>query len=53
LSEEAFIITFIKLATGGTNLGLQGVFGERNDQRISDIFNHTIQWLDAKVQGLF
>ena len=52
-SEEAFIITFIKLATGGTNLGLQDVFGERNDQRISDIYNHTIWWLDSKVIGLF
>jgi hypothetical protein len=52
-SEEAFIVTFIKLAMGTTNLGLQDLFGERNNQRISDIFNHTIRWLDDKAQGLF
>jgi hypothetical protein len=44
---------FMKLATGTTNLGLQDLFGERNDQRISDIYNHTIRWLDQKAQGLF
>jgi hypothetical protein len=52
-SEEAFIITFVKLATGTTNLGLQDLFGERNDQRISNIYNHTIRWLDGKAIGLF
>ncbi len=41
------------MATGGTNLGLQDLFGEHNDQRISDIYNHTIRWLDDKAQGLF
>ncbi len=52
-SKEAFIITFIKLATGGTNHGLQDLCGDCNDQHISDIYNHTIRWLDNKVQGLF
>jgi hypothetical protein len=52
-SEEAFIIMFVKLATGGTNLGLQDPFGEKNDQRISDIYNHTIRWLDDKAQSLW
>jgi len=28
-SEEAFIITLVKLATGATNLGLQELFGEK------------------------
>ncbi len=37
----------------GTNLGLQDLFGECNDQRISNIYNHTIQGLDDKAQGLF
>jgi hypothetical protein len=48
-SEEAFIITLV-LAMGATNLGL---FGEKNDQRISYIYNHTIQWLASKAAGLF
>ncbi len=52
-SEEAFIITLVKFATESTNLGLQDLFGERNDQRISNIYNHTIRWLDSKAQGLF
>jgi hypothetical protein len=43
----------VKLATGGVNLGLQDLFGEGNDQRILDIYNHIIQWLDDKAQGLF
>ncbi len=38
---------------GSINLGLQDGFGERNDQRISDIYNHTIWWLDVKAAGLF
>jgi hypothetical protein len=38
---------------GIINLGLQDLFGECNDQRISDIYNHTIQWLDDKAQVLF
>jgi hypothetical protein len=52
-SEETFIITLVKLATGATNLGLQDLFGEKNDQRISDIYNHTIRWLASKAAGLF
>jgi hypothetical protein len=44
---------FIKSAKGGTKLGLQGVFGEQNDQRILDIYNHAIWWLDDKAQGSF
>ena len=52
-SEEAFIVTMVKVATGDTNLGLQAVFGECNDQRISDIYNHTISWLNGKAAGLF
>jgi hypothetical protein len=51
-SEEAFIITLV-LATGATNLGLQDLFGEKNDQRISYIYNHTIWWLASKAAGLF
>jgi hypothetical protein len=52
-SEEEFIITLVKLATGATNLGLQDLFGEKNDQQISDIHNHTIRWLASKAAGLF
>jgi hypothetical protein len=42
-----------KLAMGATNLGLQDLFSNKNDQQISDIYNHTIQWLESKSQGLF
>jgi hypothetical protein len=52
-SEEAFISTLVKLATGATNLGLQDLLGEKNDQQISDIYNHTIWWLASKAAGLF
>jgi hypothetical protein len=52
-SEEAFIITFIKLAMGATNLCLQYLFSEKNDQQISSIYNHTIWWLESKASGLF
>jgi len=52
-SEEAFIITLVKLAMGATNLGLQDLFGEKDNQRISDIYNHTIRWLASKAAGLF
>jgi hypothetical protein len=52
-SEEAFIIIFFKLVTGGTNLGLQYLFGECNVQRILDIYSYTIWLLDDKAQGLF
>jgi len=43
----------VKLATGASNLGLQGLFGEKNDQQISDIYNHTTRWLASKAAGLF
>jgi len=36
-----------------TNLGLKDLFGEKNGQQISDIFNHTIWWLESKASGLF
>jgi len=51
-SEEAFIITLEILATGATNLGLQDLFQEKNDQQISDIYNHTIRWLASEAAGL-
>ena len=35
-----------------TNLGLQDLFREKNDQRISNIYNHTIQWIESKASGL-
>jgi hypothetical protein len=38
---------------GASNLGLQGLFREKNDQQISDIYNHTIRWLASKTAGLF
>jgi len=38
---------------GATNLGLQDLFGEKDNQRISDIYNHTIRWLASKAAGLF
>jgi hypothetical protein len=40
-SEETFAITFVKLATGATNLGLQDLFMEKNDQPISNIYTTT------------
>jgi len=51
--EEAFIITLVKWATGANNLGLQDLFGEKNNKRISDIYNHTIRWLASKAADLF
>jgi len=52
-SEEAFIIMFVKLAMEATSLGLQDLFSEKYDQWISNIYNHTIWWLESKLQGFF
>jgi hypothetical protein len=41
------------LAAGAINLGLQDLFGIKNHQRISNIYNHTIWWLSSKAAGLF
>jgi hypothetical protein len=51
--KEAFINMFIKLAKGGTNLGLQDLFGECHDQRILDTYSHTSWWLDDEAAGIF
>jgi hypothetical protein len=51
-SEEAFIITLTKLATGSTNISLVEVFGATTDKFISRVFKTTIELLDNKADGL-
>ena len=51
-SEEAFIATVVKLATGLTNVSLRDLFGRNDDGLISRMTNHTINWLDEKCQPL-
>jgi len=51
-SEEAFIITLTKLATGSTNTSLVEVFGATTDKFISRVFKTTIELLDNKADGL-
>ena len=49
-SEEAFLITIVKLATGLPNTILRDFFGIDNHQRVADIYNHTIRLLEEKRQ---
>jgi hypothetical protein len=51
-SEEAFIITFTKLATGSTNTSLVEVFGATMDTFISRVFKSIIELLDNKAEGI-
>jgi hypothetical protein len=51
-SEEAFIITITKLATGSSNTSLMEVFGVTTDTFISRVFKTTIQLLDNKCDGI-
>jgi hypothetical protein len=51
-SEEAFIITLTKLATGSTSTSLVEVFGATTDTFISRVFKETIHLLDNKADGL-
>ncbi len=41
-TEEAFIVTIVKLAMGLPNTILCDFFGIDNHQRVADIYNHTI-----------
>ena len=50
-SEESFIITVTKLATGKTNVALEESFG-MNFQKISKIYRYTIGLLDQKCNGI-
>jgi hypothetical protein len=51
-SEEAFIITLTKLATGSTSTTLIKVFGATTDTFISRVFKTTVELLDNKADGL-
>jgi len=51
-SEEAFIITLTKLATGSTSTSLVEVFGATTDTFISRVYSTTIALLDNKADGL-
>jgi len=51
-SEEAFIITLNKLATGSTSTSLVEVFGATTDTFISRVYQKTIELLDNKADGL-
>jgi hypothetical protein len=51
-SEEAFIITITKLATGRSNTSLMEVFGVTADTFISIVFKTTIQLLENKCDGI-
>jgi hypothetical protein len=51
-SEEAFIITLTKLATGSTSTSLVEVFGATTDTFILRVFKETIHLLDNKADGL-
>jgi hypothetical protein len=48
-SEEAFIITVTKLATGRTNTSLMEIFGIVTDTFISRVYIKTIEVLDNKA----
>ncbi len=51
-SEEAFIITIVKLATGRTNTSLMEVFGVITDTFISRVYKYTLEILDNKADGI-
>jgi hypothetical protein len=51
-SEEAFIITLTKLATGRTNTGLVEIFGATTVTFISRVYKTTIHLLDNKAEGI-
>jgi hypothetical protein len=51
-SEEAFIITLTKLATGDSNVVLADCFGCSGDGMVSLIYRYTIGELDNKARGL-
>jgi hypothetical protein len=51
-SEEAFIITITKLATGRTNTSLMEVFGVIADTFISKVYKYTLEVLDNKADGI-
>ena len=51
-SEEAFIITMTKIATGKTNTDLCDMFSEPNDAIISMIYRKMVLLLDGKADGI-
>jgi hypothetical protein len=52
-SEEAFIITITKLATGSSYTSLMEVFSVTTDTFISRVFKTTIQLLDSEADGVY
>ncbi len=51
-SEEAFLITIMKLATGRTNTSLMEVFGIITDTFISRVYKYTLVVLDNMADGV-
>jgi hypothetical protein len=51
-SEEAFIITLTKPATGSTSTSLVKVFGATTDTFISRVYTKTIKLLNNKANGV-
>jgi hypothetical protein len=51
-SEEAFILTMVKLATGKKNVKLADLFGFCGDAMVSMIYQHMIGVLDNKTTGI-
>jgi len=51
-SEEVFILTMVKLATGKTNVELADLFGFCGDAMVSMIYRHMIGVLDNKATGI-
>jgi len=51
-SEEAFIITLTKLATGRTNTSLVEIYGATTETFISRVFKETIHLLNNKAEGI-
>jgi len=52
-SEEAFIITLTKLATGSTSTSLVEVFGATTDTFISRVYKKTIDLLTIRLMGCY
>jgi hypothetical protein len=51
-SEEAFILTITKIATGHSNVALADIFGFSGDGIVSLIYRFVIGVLDNKARGL-
>jgi hypothetical protein len=51
-SEEAFILTITKVATGHSNVALADLFGFSGDGMVSLIYQYLIGVLDNKARGL-